>query len=93
MLVGMLVMAIWDAGDAYYIWRYMIDARYQSQHNTKATMLKINSTPPEGKKSEHPAKNVRPGDSAYRFYENLGFKQIGLMDEDGEIPMGITLCE
>ena len=28
-LVGFLMMAIWPPTDGYYIWRFMIDQRYQ----------------------------------------------------------------
>ncbi|KIX04123.1 uncharacterized protein Z518_07676 [Rhinocladiella mackenziei CBS 650.93] len=106
-LVGMLMMAIWDPGEAYYIWRFMIDARYQNlgygrrgvefaiahirQHNPRAKLLRVMSTPPEGKKSENPLENVRPEDSPYRFYQKLGFKEIAPPDEDGEIMMAIDL--
>jgi diamine N-acetyltransferase len=30
-LVGMLMLATWDPDEAYYIWRFMIDDRYQNQ--------------------------------------------------------------
>ncbi|CAH0034080.1 unnamed protein product [Clonostachys rhizophaga] len=106
-LVGMLMMAIWDAGGAYYIWRFMIDGRYQNlgygrrgvefaiahirQHHPKAKQLGVNSTPPEGKKSENPNKNVKPEDSPYNFYYKLGFRQAAPPDEDGEILMMIDL--
>lgn len=103
----MLMMAIWDAGDRYYIWRLMIDARYQNlgygrrgvefaiahirQHNPQAKMLRVNSTTPEGKKGKNSLHDVRPEDSTYRFYQKLGFRQIAPMDEDGEILMAIDL--
>jgi diamine N-acetyltransferase len=106
-LVGMLMMAIWDPDEAYYIWRFMIDARYQDlgygrrgvefaiahirQHNPRARVLKVNSTPPEGKKSYDPSKNVRPEDSPYRFYQKLGFKETAPPDKDGENLMVIDL--
>lgn len=106
-LVGMLMMAIWDAGDRYYIWRYMIDGRYQNlgygrrgvefaiahirQHNPKATLLRVNSTPSEGKKSDNPSENVRSEDSPFWFYQKLGFKQIAPVDDDGEMQMAIDL--
>ncbi|KAK8923346.1 hypothetical protein VCV18_007409 [Metarhizium anisopliae] len=106
-LVGMLMMAIWDPDEAYYIWRFMIDGRYQSlgygrrgvefamahirQHNPGAKTLGVMSTPPEGKRSENPLKNVKPEDSPYKFYEKLGFKEIAPPDEDGEIMMSIDL--
>ncbi|VUC32573.1 unnamed protein product [Clonostachys rosea] len=106
-LVGMLMMAIWDEGNAYYIWRFMIDGRYQSlgygrrgvefaiehirQHHPKAKQLGVNSTPPEGKTSENPEKIVKPEDSPYHFYQKLGFRQVAPPDEDGEILMMIDL--
>lgn len=106
-LVGMLMMAIWDPTEAYYIWRFMIDQRYQDlgygrrgvqfaiehirQHNPKAKQLGVMSTPPEGKESDNPEKVVKPEDSPFRFYEKLGFKQTEPPDEDGEIMMMISL--
>ncbi|KAE8142988.1 acyl-CoA N-acyltransferase [Aspergillus pseudotamarii] len=106
-LVGMLMMAIWDPDEAYYIWRLMIDGRYQNlgygrravefaiahirQHNPRAKQLGVMSTPPEGKKSDNPLKNVQPEDSPYKFYQKLGFKQTAPPDEDGEIMMSIEL--
>lgn len=106
-LVGMLMMAIWDPDEAYYIWRFMIDGRYQGlgfgrqgieyaiaqiqQHNPQAKTLGVMSTPPEGKQSENVLKNVKPEDSPYKFYEKLGFVEIAPPDEDGEIMMSIDL--
>lgn len=106
-LVGMLMMAIWDAGEKYYIWRFMIDARYQKlgygrrgvefaiahirENHPKAKQLGVNSTPPEGKQSDDPEKIVKPKDSPFKFYESLGFKQVAPPDEDGEILMMIDL--
>jgi diamine N-acetyltransferase len=100
-MVGFLMMAIWDAGGKYYIWRFMIDHRYQGlgygkrvvamaiehirQQNPTAKMLGVNSTPPEGKH------NVKPEDSPFAFYERLGFKQAAPPDEDGEILMEYDL--
>lgn len=106
-LVGMLMMAIWDPDEAYYIWRFMIDGRYQNlgygrrgvefaiahirQHNPKAKQLGVMSTPPEGKTSANPIKTVKPEESPYKFYEKLGFRQTAPPDEDGEIMMMIDL--
>lgn len=100
-LVGFLMMAIWDPKEAYYIWRFMIDKRYQGlgfgkrgvelaiahvrQHNPQAKVLGVMSTPPEGKK------NVEPRHSPYNFYLKLGFKEIAPPDEDGEIEMALEL--
>lgn len=106
-LVGFLMMAIWDPKEAYFIWRFMIDARYQDlgygrrgvefaiahirQHNPKAKQLCVYSTPPEGKASDSPDKLVTPEESPFRFYEKFGFKQVELADEDGEIKMALDL--
>jgi len=100
-LVGMLMMEIWDPTESYHIWRFMIDARYQGlgfgrravefaiEHirlnHPKAKQLQLRSTPAEGKKS------VKPEDSPYRFYEKLGFREIGPPDEDGDVLMGMDL--
>lgn len=106
-LVGMLMMAIWDPDEAYYIWRFMIDGRYQGlgygqrgvefaiahirQHNPRAKTLGVMSTPPEGKTSENPLKIVKPKDSPFEFYRKMGFRQTEPPDEDGEIMMSIDL--
>jgi diamine N-acetyltransferase len=100
-MVGFLMMAIWDPDEAYYIWRFMIDHRFQGlgygrrvvgmaiahirQHNPRAKILGVMSTPPEGKRT------VKREDSPFKFYERLGFKQVEPPDEDGEIMMHIDL--
>ncbi|ETS81281.1 hypothetical protein PFICI_06283 [Pestalotiopsis fici W106-1] len=106
-LVGMLMMAIWDPKEAYYIWRFMIDGRYQSlgygrrgvefaiahirQHNPQAKQLGVMSTPPEGKTDADPKQSVKSEDSPYKFYQKLGFRQVAPPDEDGEIMMMLDL--
>jgi diamine N-acetyltransferase len=101
-LVGMLVLAIWDPDEAYYIWRFMIDARYQNlgveyviahirQHNPQAKQLGVMSIPPEGKKCDDPNQVVKPEKLPFKFYEKLGFKQTDTLDEDGEIMTKIDL--
>jgi diamine N-acetyltransferase len=100
-MVGFLMMAIWDAEEAYYIWRFMIDQRFQGLgygkrvvamaiahirgHNPRAKVLRLNSTPPEGKA------DVSAEDSPFKFYERLGFRQVAPPDEDGEILMHFNL--
>lgn len=106
-MVGFLMMAIWDPKEAYYIWRFMIDAQYQGlgygkrgvdmaiahvrQHNPKAKRLGVMSTPPEGKVHENPEKTVKAEDSPYKFYEKLGFTEINGPDEDGEHELALEL--
>lgn len=106
-VVGFLMMAIWDPTEMYYIWRFMIDAKYQGlgfgkqgvdlaiahirQHNPKAKLLRVMSTPPEGKMHENPDRVVKAEDSPYKFYEKLGFKEINGPDEDGEHELALEL--
>lgn|SRR5688572_24423282 len=106
-LVGLLMMATWDPDEAHYIWRFMIDGRYQGlsygrrgvqfaiehvrQHNPNAKQFGVMSTPPEGKRSDDPDKVVKPEGSLFRLYEKLGFRQTDPPDEDGEIIMKIDL--
>ncbi|EED12234.1 hypothetical protein TSTA_002970 [Talaromyces stipitatus ATCC 10500] len=89
-LVGMLMMAIWDPDEAYYICVEFAIAHIQ-QHNPKAKQLGVMSTPPEGKTALNPLKTVKHEDSPYRFYEKLGFRAVAPPDEDNEIMMVIDL--
>jgi diamine N-acetyltransferase len=100
-LVGFLMMAIWDPTEMYYIWRFMIDRRYQGlgfgrqgvqlavlhirETRPHAKLLRVMSTPPGGKG------DVAPEHSPYMFYEKLGFTEINPADEDGEIEMALEL--
>ncbi|KAG6038229.1 hypothetical protein E4U41_004422 [Claviceps citrina] len=100
-LVGFLMMAIWDPTEAYYIWRFMIDRRYQGlgfgragvqlavahvrEHHPQAKVLGCMSTPPEGKH------DVAAEQSPYGFYLKLGFRQVAEPDEDGEIELALEL--
>lgn len=100
-VVGFLMMAIWPPKELYYIWRFMIDQQYQGlgfgragvklaiahvrEHHPQAKMLRVMSTPPEGKN------DVEPQYSPYKFYLHLGFKQIAPPDEDGEIELSLDL--
>ena len=62
------------------------------QNHPKAKQLKLRSTPREGKENAaKPKKTVKPEDSPYRFYEKLGFREIGPPDEDGDILMAMDL--
>ena len=95
------MMALWDPKELYYIWRFMIDQRYQGlgfgragvklaiehvrQNHPQAKLLRVMSTPPEGKE------DVEPQYSPYNFYMHLGFKEIAPPDEDGEIEMSLDL--
>lgn len=102
-IVGFLMMAIWPPTDGYYIWRFMIDQRYQGlgfgrtvvgmaiQHvrtnYPEAKQLGVMSTPKEGKEK------VDAKDSPFVFYEKLGFRQTAgpEEDEDGDVMMMMDL--
>jgi diamine N-acetyltransferase len=95
------MMAIWPPTDGYYIWRFMIDRRYQKlglgrtvvgmaiQHvknnYPQAKQLGVMSTPKEGKGK------IEAQHSPYEFYVKLGFRQTEEPDEDGEVMMMIDL--
>ncbi|KAI5224747.1 hypothetical protein E4T41_05542 [Aureobasidium subglaciale] len=79
-IVGFLIMALWPPTDGYYIWRLMIDQKYQGQGFEKqvvelaiqhvkstyprAVRVGVMSTPDEGAAD----KKVLAGDSPYHFY-------------------------
>ena len=106
-LVGFLMLAIWDPNCAYYIWRLMIDERYQGlgfgkqavqhaiahvkQNHPQAKQLGVMSTPREGKGREGEEKWVKSEDSPWRFYEKLGFRETEGPDEDGDVMMMMDL--
>jgi diamine N-acetyltransferase len=100
-------MAFYDDEQSYWLWKLMIDGRYQHlgygrrsvefaiayirQQYPDATQFKVYSTPPEGKTSEDPGKVVKPEDSPYRFYLRLGFREVAPPDKDGETLMVFDL--
>lgn len=99
--IGFLMMAIWPPTEGYYIWRFMIDQRYQQlgfgrtvvgmaiqhvkENYPEAKQLGVMSTPREGKGK------VEARHSSYEFYMKLGFRQTEEPDEDGQVMMMIDL--
>lgn len=102
-IVGFLMMALWPPTEGYYIWRFVIDKRFQGlgfgrivvqmaiQHvkdtYPQAKRVGVNSTPKEGDLK----KNVKAEHSPYQFYFKLGFRQTAEPDEDGEVLMEIDI--
>jgi diamine N-acetyltransferase len=100
-IVGFLMMAIWPPTEGYYLWRFMIDQRYQGlgfgrrvvgmaiqhvkENYPETKQLGVMSTPKEG------SEKVKAEDSPYKFYVKLGFRQTADPDEDGEVMMMIDL--
>lgn len=99
--VGFLMMSICELEEWYAIWRFMIDHRHQGrgfgktavrlgiahiqEHHPQARRIRLMTTGPDGKRG------VKPEDSPYRFYASLGWKDISVVDADGEIEMGFDL--
>ncbi|KAG0200511.1 hypothetical protein BGX28_006440 [Mortierella sp. GBA30] len=99
--VGFLMMSLWAPEEWYAVWRFMIDGKYQGlgygrraiqlaikhvkETYPDAKLLQLSSVGPEGRK------NVSAKDSPYKFYAGLGFKDMGGLDDLGEIDMGLDL--
>ena len=105
--VGFLMMSIWEPEEWYAVWRFMIDHRYQrmgfgaraiklaieyvKENHPQAKLIRLMSTSSEGKGSKNGTPAVSAGDSPYGFYKGLGFRDIGELDENEEIEMGLDL--
>ena len=101
-IVGFLMMAIWPPTNGYYIWRFMIDIRYQAlgygrtvvgmaikhvrESYPNARQLGVNSSPRDGRPGKVAAEY-----SPFGFYEKLGFRQVAEADEDGDVMMMVDL--
>lgn len=78
--VGFAMYAL-DADDGnYWIYRFMIDARFQGRgHGTAALALVIGMIPPAGPVML----GVKPGNTAARrLYERAGFRATGALIDD-----------
>ncbi len=105
--VGFLMLSIWPPEEWYYLWRFMIDHRYQRlgfgsaavrlaiQHvrdnHPTAKMFGLCSTGPKGKFDVPGKVDVPAEQSPYYFYRGLGFKDISELDENGQLDMGVDL--
>lgn len=92
-LVGFIMLSIWEPEEWYAIWRFMIDHKYQGLGFGKTTVnLIINYI----KKNHADAKTIRlmvnkVKELPYKFYVNLGWKDISDIDEDGQIEMALDI--
>ena len=90
--VGFVMLALEPEKDEYYLWRYMIDQRYQGKGYGKAGMaliIQFLKTMPEVE--ELITSYVPNGErGANHFYESIGFIDTGEVDE-GEIIMRYSL--
>ena len=78
-----------DAG-TFYLWRFMVDARFQGRgFGRRAMELLVDEARLEG--LDEMTLNVVPGDhSALEFYRRLGFEETGDVDY-GELRMRLAL--
>jgi diamine N-acetyltransferase len=74
-----------DDEDAYYIWRFMIDKRYQGKGYGKAAMVKVLDlikTFPHGKANLISLSYEPENTAAKALYGSLGFKETGEKNDD-----------
>lgn len=89
--VGFLMLYDDPEKAVYYLWRFMIDARYQGLgYGRRAIQLLIDHV--KGRPNAHELKlSCVPGEhSPCAFYERLGFVFTG-KEEDGELEMRLAL--
>ncbi|VEP15580.1 Spermine/spermidine acetyltransferase [Hyella patelloides LEGE 07179] len=86
--VGFVMLVDDQVNSSYYLWRFMIDARFQKHgfgQRTLKLVLKYAKTRPGAK--ELLTSCVTGDGSPGKFYEKMGFTDTGDMDEDGEMIM------
>ncbi|WP_345241574.1 GNAT family N-acetyltransferase [Pontibacillus salipaludis] len=90
LLVGFTMYCIDFEDKEYWIYRLMIDARYQSKGYGKAAMKKLIERIKQDQKHHVIYLSVEPeNDQAKSLYEKLGFKPDGRVI-DGEIVYSLT---
>lgn len=89
--VGFLMLEDDPAKPEYYLWRFMIDARYQgNQFGRRAMELLIDHVAQRPNASELLTSVVQKKGGPQEFYEKLGFRLTGDY-EDGEAMMSLPL--
>jgi len=86
------VMAFRDPeAGIFYVWRFMIDARFQGRgYGRRAMELLLDEARSDG--VDEVTLNVVPGDgSALEFYRRLGFEETGDVDH-GELRLRLVLA-
>lgn len=89
--VGFVMLSLLPHKADYWIWRYMIDARYQGKGYGKAAIrhvIEFVRTQPGAKKLF--LSHVKGNDATAAFYTSVGFRHTG-EEEDGELVMAIDL--
>jgi diamine N-acetyltransferase len=91
-LVGFVMVYRDQAARDFYIWRFMIDARFQNRgYGAAALRLLLDEARADG--AEEVTLSVRPGEhSALLFWERFGFEDTGEV-RHGQIVMRLRLSE
>lgn len=93
--IGFLTIAIWPPTHGYYIWRFMIDLRYQGpSFGRKVVRMAISTSKMRilrpSVHSERGNIDVEAQHSPDEFYVKMGFRQTAGPDEDGEVIMMVV---
>ena len=89
--VGFLMLYIDESETEYYLWRLMIDHRFQGRrYASEALKLAIAHVRTLPNAFELKTSYVPGEGSAGSFYEKMGFKETGEVD-DGEIVLSLAL--
>lgn len=89
--VGFLMLHDEPEKPEYYLWRYMIDARYQKMgFGRQALQLLIEHVKTRPNATELLLSYVPKEGGPKAFYESLGFAHTG-KEDDGELEMRISL--
>ena len=82
-MVGFVMMGYYEEKQAYTIWRFMIDARYQGKgYGKKALQLSIDYLRKEHHVNEIYLSFVSGNIAAEKLYGSLGFQKTGVMEGD-----------
>jgi diamine N-acetyltransferase len=91
-LVGFAMVYRDQEAQEFYLWRFMIDARFQGRgHGLRAMELLLDEARQDG--ADEVTLNVLPGEhSALEFYRGLGFEETGDVDH-GQLRMRLSLAD
>lgn len=91
-LVGFAMVYRDPKENDFYLWRFMIDARFQGRgYGRRALQLLLDEARRHG--ADEVTLNVLPGEhSALGFYRDLGFEETGDVDY-GQLRMRLVLAE
>ena len=91
--VGFVMLDVDETTPRYFLWRFMIDVRYQHRgYGARAMTLIIDHVRARPNATELTTSVVQqPEGGPQPFYEGLGFVPTGEFDEDGEAYLRLAL--